>query len=485
MRNRLITFICTSFLVLGSLPTMAQSSGNVPSAGSTTNVAKEAPPAGSAPKPFHVPEQEKFSLPNGLQVTLVLYGAIPKVAIALSVRAGNLNEAENQVWLADLTTSLMKEGTTSRSAEQVAREAASMGGTVDVAVGPDITRISSDVLSEFGPNMVGLLADVAMHPALPASELDRLRKDQLRSLSIQKSQPQPLAREQFMKALYPNHPYGRIFPTEQMIQGYTIEEVQNFYKDNFGAARAHLYVAGKFDSAVMKHAITQEFSSWQHGPDPLIDIPKPVSKRDLSIVDRPGAVQSTLFIGLPTINPSNPDYIPLQVMNAILGGSFGSRVTANIREQKGYTYSPYSQVSSRYRDAYWVQVADVTAQHTGDSVKEILYEIDRLQKDPPADAEVQGIQKYLAGVFVLRNSTRNGLIGQLEYVDLHNLGADYLNTYVQKIYAVTPQQVQAMAQKYIDTQKLTMVVVGDKQKVVEQLTAYEGSGTGAGTGSRQ
>ena len=474
MRNRVIAVTCTLFLALaGSLPLSAQEAG---SAAPSAPAKKQSPPPGSTPKPFHVPQSEKFALPNGLQVTLVPYGAIPKVQITLSVRAGNLNEAENQVWLADLMTNLMKEGTTSRSAQQVAQEAASMGGSVDVNVGADITHIAGDVLSEYGPKMVGLLADVAMHPLLHASEIDRLKKDQLRNLTIQKSQPQPIALEQFRKALYPNHPYGRVFPTEQMIQGYTIEDVQKFYKDNFGAARTHVYVAGKFDTAAMKKAVTDAFSSWQHGPDPLIDIPKPVTKHDLALIDRPGAVQSTLYIGLPTIDPSNQDYIPLQVMNSILGGSFGSRITSNIREQKGYTYSPNSQISPRYRDAYWLQVADVTAQHTGDSIKEILYEIDRLQKEPPSDAELAGIKNYLSGVFVLRNSSRAGLIGQLEFVDLHKLGDDYLNTYVQKIYAVTPQQVEQAAQKYIDTQKLTMIVVGDKQKVSEQVAAYQGSG---------
>lgn len=477
MRIRIIRLLCLSVLALGATnSSVAQDQPAAASPQNTPAPKKQSPPPGTSPKPFHVPQAEKFTLPNGLQVTLVPYGAIPKVFIALNIRAGNLNEAENQVWLADLTTSLMKEGTTSRSAQQVAQDAASMGGSVDVSVGPDTTSISGDVLSEYGPKMAALLADVAMHPALPASELDRLKKDQLRSLSIQKSQPQPIAREQFVKALYPNHPYGRLFPTEQMVQGYAIDDVQKFYKDNFGAARTLVYVSGKFDPAAMRQAITQAFSSWQRGPDTLIDIPKPVSKREMDLVDRPGAVQSTLFIGLPTIDPSNPDYLPLLVMNAILGGSFGSRITSNIREQKGYTYSPFSQVSPRYRDAYWVQVADVTAEHTGDSIREILAEIDRLQKAPPGNAELEGIKNYLAGVFVLRNSTRQGLVGQLEFVDLHNLGQDYLSTYVQKIYAVTPQQVQEMAQKYVNTQKLTMVVVGDKQKVAGQLTPYQGTG---------
>ena len=231
-------------------------------------------------------------------------------------------------------------------------------------------------------------------------------------------------------------------------------------------------MAGKFDPVAVKKAITAAFSDWKRGPDPLIDIPKPVSKRELDVVDRPGSAQSTLYIGLPAIDPSNPDYIPLQVMDALLGGSFGSRITANIREQKGYTYSPRSQVSVRYRDGYWVEVADVTTAVTGPSIKEILYEIDRLQNAPPSAAELDGIKNYLAGVFVIRNSSRDGVINQLQFVDLHQLGDNYLNTYVQKVHAVTPEQVQEMAKKYVVKEKLTIVVVGDKEKIADQMKPY-------------
>ena len=437
---------------------------------------KQTPPPGGPPKPFKLPHIEKFSLPNGLEVTMVPYGSIPKVTVSVAVRSGNLNESAQQTWLADLTAQLMKEGTSSKSSEQVAEQAASMGGSIDINVGFDVTRIDSDVLSEFGPKAIALLADVVEHPLLPESEVARLKQDQLRRLSIAKTQPGQLARERFLQALYPDHPYGRFLSSEPIINSFNIETVKKFYSDNFGAQRTHVYVAGKFDSAAVKAAITKSFSDWAKGPAPLIDVPKPVGKHELDIIDRPGAAQSTLYIGLPTIDPSQPDYIPLQVMNSLLGGSFGSRITANIREAKGYTYSPNSQISARYRDAYWLQVADVTTQFTGPSIKEILYEIDRLQKDPPSAAELDGIKNYLAGVFVLRNSSRDGLIGQLQYIDLHQLGDDYLDTYVQKVYAVTPQQVQAMAAKYVVPDKLTMVVVGDKSKVSDQVAQYEKAG---------
>jgi len=462
MRNGTILLISAIvFLLAGNLPVSAQ---------------KQTPPSGGPPKPFHLPAKETFSLPNGLKVTMVPYGTIPKVTIDVTVRAGNLNETAAEVWIADLTGQLMKEGTGTRSAEQVAQEAASMGGTVDVSVGPDQTEVSGDVLSEFGPKMAALLADVVQHPALPASELPRLKADAVRRLNIQKSQPQPLAREHFLKALYPNHPYGRLFPTESMVSAYTVEEVRKFYQQNFGAGRTHIYVAGKFDAKAVKAAITESFSGWTRGPDPLIDIPKPVTKHEVDLVDRPGAAQSTLFMGMPTIDPSNPDYIPLQVMNALLGGSFGSRITSNIREQKGYTYSPTSLISPRYRDAYWVETADVTTAVTGPSIKEILYEIDRLQKEPPSAAELDGIKNYLAGVFVLRNSNRQGVITQLQFVDLHNLGEQYLDTYVQKVYSVTPAEVQQMTGKYILPGKLTIVVVGDKAKIADQIAPYEKGG---------
>ena len=462
MRNLLLDLICGTVLLLFVMPDST----------AQTSTPKQAPPAGGPPKAFHLPTLEKFTLPNGLQVTMAPFGSIPKVQVSVAVRVGSLNESASQVWLSELTGRLMKEGTTAKTAEQVAAQAASMGGSIDVQAGPDITRIDSDVLSEFAPKIVALLADVVMHPLLPETDVPRLKQDLQRKLSIELTQPGMLARERFVEALYPNHPYGRFLSTEATISSFTDADVRKFYESNFGAARTHIYVAGKFDPAAVKKAITEAFSGWQRGPDPLIDIPKPVTKRQLDIVDRPGAAQSTLYIGLPAIDPSNPDYIPLQVMDALLGGSFGSRITANIREQKGYTYSPRSQVSVRYRDGYWVEVADVTTAVTGPSIKEILYEIDRLQNAPPSAAELDGIKNYLAGVFVIRNSSRGGVINQLQFVDLHQLGDNYLNSYVQKVHAVTPEQVQEMAREYIVKEKLAIVVVGDKQKIADQTAPY-------------
>lgn len=433
---------------------------------------KQAPPAPAKPKGVSLPAPKTIQLDNGLAVTLVPYGAVPKVAVRLAVLTGNADEKSNEVWLADLTGDLLSEGTQTRAAAQIAEDAARMGGSLDVTVGENRTDITGDVLSEFGPQMVALVADVARNPKLPESELARLKADRARQLSIAKSQPQPLAQEKLRAVLYGDSPYGRYFPTEAMLGGYTIAQVKGFYDRNFGAARSHLYVVGRFDAAAVEAAARKAFADWKRGSAAAPPATSPKSERAVYLLDRPGAPQSTVNIAVPVIDPSKPDWDRLFVTNVLLGGSFASRITSNIREQKGYTYSPQGQLSSRYRDAYWVEVADVTTDKTGPAIKEILGEINRLQAEPPAEKELRDFQNYRAGVFVLQNSSRGGIIGQLEFVDLHGLPADYLNGYVQRVYAVTPQDVQQMAKKYLQDDKATIVVVGDKKIVEDQVKEF-------------
>ena len=441
-------------------------------AADTAFAQKQAPPPPAAPKSFEAPPATKFKLDNGLEVTLVPYGTIPKVRVELAVLAGNAYESAKQVSIADLTAKLMREGTTTKTATQISEAAARMGGSLDVNVNPNLARITGDVLSEFGPEMVGLVADVALHPKFPESELPRLKADALRQLSIAKTQPQQMALEKFRGVLYPDHAYGRVFPTPEMVQGFALGDVRSFYDENFGAARGHLYVAGRFDRAATEKAIREAFGGWKAGKPSSLSAPQTKPARAVYLVDRPGAVQSTILLGMPVPDPSSPDYIPLSVVNTLLGGYFSSRITANLREAKGYTYSPFSQLSSRYRDAYWAEQADVTTNVTGPSLKEIFYEIDRLQKEPPTAEELKATQNYIAGTFVLQNSSRGGIISVLELVDLHGLPADYLKTYVQRVNAVTPQQVQQLAQKYIQDDKATIVVVGDKKVIEEQIKPY-------------
>jgi zinc protease len=434
---------------------------------------KQTPPEGGPPKAFTVPANETYTLPNGMKVTLVPYGIIPKTAISLVVDAGEINEGTSRIGVASLTTELMKEGTEKLTAQQVAEAAARMGSTLEVRAGKDQTNLGIDVLEEFAPDAVKLLADVAQHPRLPRSEIDRLKNDALRQIALQNSQPQTIAVVRFRKILYGDHPYAVVVPTEADIKKLTIQDVKDFYAGNFGAQRVHLYVAGKFETAAVKKAISENFANWGKGAARMENVPVLKPQHVLDVTDRPGAPQSTLMVGLPVPPATSPDTVSLLVTNAILGGSFNSRITANIREAKGYTYSPHSELSRRYHDGYWAESADVTTQFTGPSLKEIFSEVTHMQKEPVTDAELKGIQNYLSGIFVIQNSSRGALIGQLQNVDFQGLGENYLKTYVAKVNAVTPAVVQRMTQDYIKPEEMTIVVVGDKAKIADQLTAFQ------------
>jgi zinc protease len=433
---------------------------------------KQPPPAGGPAKAFNLPPHETYSLPNGMQVTLVAYGNIPKVSVSLVVRAGGLNEPREVLGVADITGELIKEGTKTLSSQQLAEAVARMGSSLGVTVGADESSVDVDVLTEYGAPAVQLVADVVMHPLLPESEVARLKANLLRQVVVAKSRPGQIALARFRKLMYGDHPYGEILPTEGTVNKMTIADARKFYEGNYGAQRAHLYVAGKFDVGEVKRAIAASFSDWGKGTPAVLDVPKAKTQKILDLTDRPNAPQSTLYVGLPVADAISPDNIPLIVTNSLLGGSFGSRITSNIREQKGYTYSPRSDISRRYHDAYWAEVADVTTAATGPSLKEIFGEIDRLQKEAPSANELKGIQSYLTGVFVIQNSTRQALIGQLRYVDLQGLGDEYLKTFVQKVNAVTPDEVKNMTAKYIKPEQMTIVVVGDKSKITEQLAPY-------------
>ena len=430
------------------------------------------PPKPGEPRDFRVPEPKRFTLDNGLQVAMVQWGNMPKVRVTLAVRSGNAFEQENEVWLADLAGDLMREGTATRNATEISREAARMGGALTVSVGVDTTTIGGDVLSEYGAPYAALVADVVRNPRFPASELDRLKANMSRNLAVSLSQPQQVALQKFRDVLYGDHPYGRVFPTNEMIKGYTLDQIKGFYSSTYGAARSRLYVVGNFDPAAMETSIRKAFEGWTKGTAPSAPPAKPASSRSVYLIDRPGAPQSTIILGMPTIDPSSEDFIPLTVMDALLGGAFASRITRNIREDKGYTYSPYSELSTRYRDAYWAENADVTTAQTGASLKEIFAEIDRLQAQPPDSKELEGIKNYLAGTYVLQNSSRGGITAQLQYVDLHGLPADYPNTYVKRVHAVTPQQVTEMAKKYLKDEQATIVIVGDRKVVEEQVKPF-------------
>lgn len=438
-------------------------------AGLTTFAQKETPPSGGEAKDFKLSDKKKQKYSNGLQSTLVHYGNTPKTSISLIIKTGNIHEKNDQIWLADLTGRMLREGTAKLDFAALSKKVAAMGGSLNVSVGLSQTTISGSVLSEFAPEFIKLISDLVNAPAFPASEIERLKGDLKRRLATQKAVPQQQAQEQFFASLYGDQRYGKTFPTEEMINSYSVQKVKDFYNSNYGARRSVIYVVGQFDETAVKNAINSSLTKWKAGP--AVDYPKfaPKEIADTLIIDREKAPQTTVMVGLPVLTPTHKDYVPMMVANSLLGGSFGSRITSNIREDKGYTYSPFSSITNRIGSSVWYEQADVTSEHTVASLQEIESEIKKLQAIAPSTDELQGIQNYEAGIFVLQNSSPGGIIGQLNFLDLYGLDDNFLNNYVKNIHAVTPEKVSEIVKDYIDYDKMTKVLVGDKTLIEQQI----------------
>ena len=433
------------------------------------------PPAIGKPKPFTLPARRTITLANGMKVSMVPFGATPKVAVRLALRTGSIDETADQIALAALMGDLWNEGTATKDAKTIAQVMSGMGGQLGIGAGSDLTSIGADVLSSHAAEMVTLVGEVARQPRFPESELARLKANRLRNLAIARTQPSTQAGVKFGAMMFGDHPYGRGLPTDDQIKGYTIDQVKAFYAANMGAARAHLYVVGRFDAAEVEKAARAAFTDWAAGPAPSV---KPVNmpkERQVAVIDRPAAVQSTVYVGLPVAEQAHPDYIKLVVTDAILGGSFGSRITSNIRENKGYTYSPFSTIATRRGGAFWAEIADVTTNVTGASLTEIFKEVEKLRNEAPPAEELARIQRNMAGTFVLQNGSRAGIAGQFANVDAYNLGEDYLSTWTSRVLAVTPQDVQKTMQQYLTPEKMSVVVVGDRKVIDEQLKQVLGA----------
>ncbi|MCW4463161.1 insulinase family protein [Sphingomonas sp. BT-65] len=428
------------------------------------------PPPIPAPKAFNVPASETYTLGNGMKVTLVPYGVAPKVVVSLQTYAGQLNEAEN-TWLALLAVDMMKEGAAGMTGAQIAQKAADMGGGLGIGSGLESSGVTLNVLSERAAEAIALVADVAQRPAYPDGELARVKANWNRRLAVALSQPGTLANAAITRAYYgPDHPYGRVLPTPQQFGAYTTAQLKAWHAANYGAKRSHLYIAGKFDAAAVKAAIEKAFGGWAAGADRLSLPPTPKPGPQVLLVDRPGAPQSTFSIAYPAPRAGTAEDIPMRVSNALLGGSFSSRITRNIREAKGYTYSPGSSVAFYPANAVWTFNADVTTAVTGPALKEVFHEIRTLQATPPGEEEAGGMRQYMAGLFVIQNSTPGALVNTIATRDSLGLPRDWMDKYVPATLAVTPAQMSEAAKNF-PLDKLTLVVVGDLKVITPQLQA--------------
>ncbi|WP_420431267.1 M16 family metallopeptidase [Hyphobacterium sp.] len=429
------------------------------------------PEIGPAPS-FELPATTTIEMDNGLRATFIDFGLAPKVNISVSVMAGNVFDGD-ATYLADVVAAMMEEGAGGESPETIARAFASMGGDMNIGVGMHAANFSANVLSEFGPEAINRIATVIRQPDFPESEFDRILQNEIRNMTVARSQPGPVATEAYVGLLYgEDHPYGQGIPDEGQMEGYTLEQVRQFYADYFGAARTHIYIAGRFDHDEMEAAVRDAFGDWEAGN--AVDIPEATPRTGpiVRLINRPDAPQATIRLGVPVAPIGTADAYSLTVMNALLGGSFTSRLTRNLRETNGWTYSPGSGITNRVGSSYWTFNADIITEHTVEAFTEIFSEIQNLQLNTPPADEADGMRTWIGGIFILQNASTGGLIAQLANQNLHGLPDDYLANYVDRISDVSNADISSVAAEYLQPDRMVLVVVGDLGSIEDGLRAF-------------
>jgi len=402
------------------------------------------------------------TLANGLRVIVTRQTAIPKVSITLTVLSGYSSDPADLTGLASLTADLIQEGTRTRSSRQIRREVFGMGGSLSAAASQDYTSISVRGLSEFAPQLLALAADVAINPTIPEDEVAILKQQHLQAVSQQKASPQFLANRTFRSALFGQHPYART-------------KLVAFHANHYRPNNAFLLIVGAIDPDTTFAAVEKAFGGWPRGEvaSPAFAAPPALSGRHVYFVQRPNSIQSSIALGNIAIKRGDPRWYELTLANTIYGGAFNSRIVRNIREEKGYTYSPGSVMTGFSDAGFYRFSADVRNEVTGATLIEVFKEIDKLRAEGSTADELQGAKAYLRGIFPIQTATQTGLSGTLNNVYVFGLPKDYPETFRAKIAAVSPDQVKRGASTLLGSEDAVIAIVGDWAKVKDQLAGYQ------------
>jgi zinc protease len=440
----------------------------------TIAAAQTTPPPPAPARSIQWPSIVESKLGNGLTVVLVPTHSVPKITAELSILAGRGTSYKTQPGVAQLAARVASEGTATRTSIEIKQELRSIGGVLTTGVDNDATTITASSLAEFAPKLLDLLSDVARHPAYPQSEVALAKTNLAQEIEEERSTPDFLAQEAMDKALFGAHPYGFTVPDPAAITRVTRASLKTFAAAHYLPNNATLVVVGDFEPATMRAEVERTFGSWKRvalPPTPRVVLPVR-EKRQIYVIDRPGSVQSTIIIGAAAPPRRSPDYIPLRTTNMIFGGSFYSRLTRNIREGKGYTYSPYSTANLRRAAGSFETGASVRNEVTGPTILEMLYELDRMRVMPVMAEELESAKTYSIGGMELELEAQASLAGRITSIYVDELPHDFLQTFREKINALTPADVQRNAARYFDTYRGAIVVVGDYKAIKDQLTPF-------------
>lgn len=427
------------------------------------------------PKPqpdpkLNLPSIEKHKLQGGLNVWMVKQGELPIVSMNLVLNSGGTLDPADRAGLASITASLLDDGTKTRSAEDIANQLQSIGASLGSNAGWDFGSVSLQTLTKNLDRALEIYADVISNAAFPEKEVESFRARSLVGLRQRRDNPNAIANVAFSKLLYgAKHPYGKpLGGDEASITAITKADIEKFYSDYYRPNNSTLVVVGDVDSKTLLPKLQKAFAGWKPGNAAKFSVPAAASFNapGIYIVDKPGAAQSVLSIGQVGVDRSNPDYFPLLVMNSILGGQFSSRVNMNLREEKGYTYGARTAWSFRRGAGPFEASADVQTAVTKESVMEFMKELYGIRGGiPVTQAELDYNKQSLIRRYPAGFETNGQIANQLANLVVFGLPDSYFNNYIRNIQAVTLQDINRVANKYLNPEKMAILVVGDKSVI--------------------
>ncbi len=425
------------------------------------------------PKPgplrtVQLPAPTSAKLPNGLTLILNERKELPIVAANLVLKTGSDGNPLDKPGLANFVAAMLDEGTSTRTAPQIADEVARLGASLNTASSMDATTVSGRSLAKNFPATLNLIADVVLQPSFPADEIERQRASRLNQLVQQRDNPGQVAAQVTAAALFGNrHPYGFTeIGTESSVKSLGRDDMVAFWKQNFVPNNAALVVAGDISMAELQALAEKAFGGWQRGTPTTPALGSPTTtKAKVVVVDKPGSEQTQVRVATIGAPRSSPDFRPMQVMNMALGGLFSSRINMNLREAHGYTYGASSQFVFR-RSAGPFQVASgIRTDVTAPAIVEIFKEIRGMAEKPMTEEELRGAKTSMINSLPGAFETTLDAVGNFSNVYLYDLGLDYYTKYANEVNAVTSEQALAMAKKYLGSDRLVVIAVGDRAKI--------------------
>jgi zinc protease len=421
-----------------------------------------------------LPKAQEADLSNGVHLIVIEDHRAPQIFFQMIIDgAGGYYDPPASPGLATFTAALMREGTATKTSEQISEQLDRLAAAVGVgaSLSTPFANVTGNGLTNNLDTVLALMADVLINPSFPQVEVDRYKTRTRAQFLSQRTQPGFLAQERFNKAVFGDHPLARVSPTPEALDALTRDALVAFHKAHYVPDRALLAVAGDITLAQAKAKAEAAFGAWKKASATIEAQrdPAPISGPSISLVARPKSVQTSLRVGTQSLSRTHPDHDALTVANYVLGGGPTGRLFEHLREQKGYTYGAYSGFGASRIVGSWSASTDVRSEVTDAALTDLIDEIRQMRDVALTDAELATAKKALIASFALSLESPNAILTR--YVDIYNykLPADYWDTYPQRISAITSAEAQRVAKKYWAPDRLQIVAVGEAEKIEPAL----------------